>query len=84
MRRTGRPRLKDYNLRSLDDIRSYVKTNVHLPEIPSAAEMTEEGINLKEMNLLLLKKVEELTLYQLQLQDELRSIKGELKELKGE
>ncbi len=54
---------EDYDLRSLDEIRSYVQTNGHLPEIPSAAQMTEEGINLKEMNLLLLKKVEELTLY---------------------
>jgi hypothetical protein len=53
----------DYDLTSLADIESYVKENKHLPEVPSAKEMEKEGMNLKEMNLLLLKKVEELTLY---------------------
>lgn len=37
--------------------------NRHLPEVPSAKEMELDGLNLKEMNLILLKKVEELTLH---------------------
>jgi len=53
----------DYNLPALDEIESYVKEHKHLPEVPSAAEIEKEGLNLAEMNLLLLKKVEELTLY---------------------
>ena len=53
----------DYNLRSLEATEAYIKANKHLPEIPSAAEMEEKGIQLKEMNLKLLQKVEELTLY---------------------
>ena len=54
---------KDYPLTSLSDLQTYIDQNKHLPEIPSAKEMEEKGINLKEMNLLLLKKVEELTLH---------------------
>lgn len=52
-----------YKLPSLAEIQQYINQNKHLPEVPSAKEMDENGINLKEMNLLLLKKVEELTLY---------------------
>jgi D-ribose pyranose/furanose isomerase RbsD len=53
----------DYHLPSLSDISSYVLKNHHLPEIASASEMEKEGIDLGKMNLILLKKVEELTLY---------------------
>ncbi|MFC7526937.1 hypothetical protein ACFQRK_23475 [Parapedobacter sp. GCM10030251] len=54
---------EDYQLPALDEIEAYVKEHKHLPEIPSAADMKKEGLNLAEMNLLLLKKVEELTLH---------------------
>jgi len=53
----------DYELNSLAYIADYVKTNKHLPEIPSAKEIKKDGLDLAEMNLLLLKKVEELTLH---------------------
>lgn len=53
----------DYELRKLDEVEAYVKDHKHLPEIPSATEIEKDGLNLAEMNLLLLKKVEELTLY---------------------
>jgi hypothetical protein len=52
-----------YNLLPLSEVETYIKANKHLPEVPSAKQMEEEGLNLKEMNLLLLKKVEELTLH---------------------
>lgn len=52
----------DYNLPALDEIEAYVKAHKHLPEIPSAADIKRDGLDLAEMNLLLLKKVEELTL----------------------
>ncbi|HRK55437.1 MAG TPA: tail fiber protein [Cyclobacteriaceae bacterium] len=54
---------KDYPLTSLEELKSYIEQNKHLPEVPSAKEMEEEGINLKEMNLLLLRKIEEMTLH---------------------
>jgi hypothetical protein len=54
---------KEYQLPSLADVKTYIDQNHHLPEIPSEAEVAKNGLNLGEMNKLLLKKVEELTLY---------------------
>ncbi|QEC79308.1 hypothetical protein [Mucilaginibacter ginsenosidivorax] len=54
---------KDYTLPALTDVKTYIDENHHLPEIPSEQEVAKNGINLGEMNKLLLKKVEELTLY---------------------
>ena len=53
----------DYQLPKLRDIQNYIAKNKHLPEVPSAKEMEKNGINLSDMNMLLLKKVEELTLH---------------------
>lgn len=53
----------DYKLITLTEIKDYIAKNHHLPEIPSAVQMGKEGLNLGNMNIKLLKKVEELTLY---------------------
>lgn len=53
----------DYKLKTLPEIEDYIKENNHLPEIPSAYEIEKNGLLLAEMNMSLLKKVEELTLY---------------------
>ena len=66
---------EDYNLMSLTDLSNFVKTNKHLPEVAPAAVMESEGINLSEMNALLLKKVEELTLYVIELKNEIDELK---------
>ncbi|HEY8938506.1 MAG TPA: hypothetical protein VIM65_24970, partial [Cyclobacteriaceae bacterium] len=50
---------KNYKLMSLGDVESFIKSNKHLPEIPSADEVKENGHKLGEMDVLLLKKVEE-------------------------
>jgi hypothetical protein len=52
-----------YKPMGLSDLESYVRKNKHLPEVPSAAEMKSQGMDVATMNLTLLKKVEELTLY---------------------
>ncbi|UOY06584.1 hypothetical protein L0P88_22005 [Muricauda sp. SCSIO 64092] len=54
---------KDYELRTLEEVEEHITEKGHLPEIPSEAEVTENGINLGEMNAKLLQKIEELTLY---------------------
>jgi len=54
---------KTYKLPSLLEVKSYINKNKHLPDMPSEQEVAKEGINLGEMNKLLTKKVEELTLY---------------------
>lgn len=61
----------DYDLRSLKDTKKYIEENSHLPEIPSAAEIGENGIDLGDMNMRLLKKIEELTLHQIDLLEKL-------------
>ncbi len=60
---------EDYNLTSLSELDQYLKDNKHLPEVPSAAEMKKEGVNMVEMDMLLLKKVEELTLHLIEQND---------------
>ncbi len=53
----------DYKLSSLSEVAAFTQANKHLPEVPSAAEMTTNGVDLAKMNMILLKKVEELTLH---------------------
>lgn len=63
----------DYNLKPLSEVEEFININGHLPNIPSADEMQKEGVNLKEMNLKLLEKIEELTLYSIQQKKELEN-----------
>jgi hypothetical protein len=59
-----------YHLPSLTEVKTYIDRNQRLPDMPSEAEVTKNGINLGEMNALLTKKVEELTLYLIQQKEE--------------
>jgi len=54
---------KDYLLPSLSKLKTYIDQNHHLPEMPTEQEINKDGLNLGDMNKLLVKKVEELTLY---------------------
>jgi len=58
---------KDYTLKSLEEVEQFVNNNGHLPNIPSAEEVVKNGINLGEMDAKLLEKIEELTLYSIDL-----------------
>ncbi len=71
-----------YKLPSLEEIEQFTKKNNHLPEIPSAREIENEGQDLGEMNRLLLKKVEELTLYMIEQNKNIIQQNKEIKELK--
>jgi hypothetical protein len=53
----------DYRLPSLPEVKSYIDKNHHLPNVPSATDVEKNGLNLGDMNKVLLQKVEELTLY---------------------
>ena len=53
----------DYQLPTLEEVNSFIQKNGHLKDIPSAAEVKENGVLLGEMNAKLLQKIEELTLY---------------------
>lgn len=54
---------EDYQIGKLQELESYIKVNKHLPDMPSAKEVSANGVELGEMNKLLLKKIEELTLH---------------------
>lgn len=72
----------DYYLLPLNELETFIKKNKHLPEVPSEEEVLKNGIELKEMNILLLKKIEELTLYTIQQQKLIDDMRKDLEELK--
>lgn len=57
---------KEYNLMDLKEVENYINTNNRLPDIPSASEVQSDGYSLHDMNVKLLQKVEELTLYSIE------------------
>ena len=69
----------DYKLKSLQEVEEYIKQNSHLPEIPSATEIEKNGLMLAEMNLSLLKKIEEMTLYMIEMRREIEILKSNQK-----
>jgi hypothetical protein len=62
----------NYNLKPLSEVKSYIDLNHHLPEMPSEKEVADKGVDLGEMNKLLTKKVEELTLYLIEKDKEIK------------
>ena len=72
-----------YYLPTLEQLNQYIKANKHLPEVPTACAMEENGVKLGEMNMLLLKKVEELTLYMIDQQKQIQDLKAEVNALQS-
>jgi hypothetical protein len=64
-----------YKLPTLTEVKAFIDKNQHLAEIPSAAEMAKNGLDLGDMNVKLLKKVEELTLYLIEKDEEINDLK---------
>ncbi len=65
----------DYALRPLDELKSFITTHKHLPNIPAAIQVENEGFDVGDMNRRLLEKVEELTLYIIQQQEQIDELK---------
>lgn len=72
-----------YKLLTLKQVEDYIKKNGHLPSIPSATEVAKEGVNLVEMDAKLLQKIEELTLYMIEMKKENELLKKEINTLKS-
>lgn len=72
-----------YERLPLMELESFIKTNKHLPEIPSAKAIEKDGINLGDMNTKLLKKIEELTLYLIELKKDNDVLKERVKNLEN-
>ncbi len=71
-----------YKLRSLSNLESYIKKNKHLPGVPSASNVKAEGLDLGETQAILLKKIEELTLYVIEQNKTIIKIQSELNALR--
>lgn len=74
---------KSYKLRPLHDVETFISTNLHLPDVPSADEVKTNGLNVGEMNVVLLKKIEELTLYAIEQQKQINNQQKQIDELKS-
>ena len=72
----------DYQLRSLQEVEAHIKQKGHLPDVPSAKEVGQKGINLGEMDATLLRKIEELTLYVIQIKKQSEQLKQQNEQLK--
>ena len=68
----------DYNLMSLSDLESSIKSNGHLPGMPSEADVIKNGVSVGEMQKKMMQKIEELTLYVIELKKENERIKAQL------
>lgn len=74
----------DYDLMPLDEVKSFIEAESHLPNVPSAEMVKEQGLNITDMQLKLLQKVEELTLYTLDQHDTIRGLQDTVQQLKDE
>jgi hypothetical protein len=73
----------EYKLPSLKDVQSFYNANKHLPGVPTAKEIEEKGININEMSTIQMQKIEELTIYLVQLKEEVEQLKKENELLKN-
>lgn len=71
-----------YKTMPLKEIEAFAKANGHLPEVPSAAEVQKDGIDLARMNAILLKKIEELTLHAVEQEKKMEALQSEVREMK--
>ena len=73
---------KDYDLPTLDEIRSYINSNGRLPGIPSQEYIIENGVDVSEMTSQLLRKIEELTLLVIEQNEKIKNLNQDLNSLK--
>lgn len=75
---------KDYKLSSLENVADYIEKNKHLPGVPSAKEIHMNGLALGEMQTKLIEKIEELTLYLINLNERIKTLENENATLKNQ
>ena len=72
----------DYKLKPLSEVEAFIIENKHLPNVPSAAELVKEGLDLGKMQATQMEKIEELTLYMIEMKKEIETLKKENQSLK--
>jgi hypothetical protein len=75
---------QDHQLMSLSDLKAYIDKNSHLPDVPSAMDVEENGVNVVEMQKVLLKKIEELTLYTVEQQRLIEELQAKINQLENQ
>lgn len=75
---------KGYQLPTLEEVEKHINEKGHLPNIPSEAEVKAVGVDLGEINAKLLQKIEELTLYTIQLQKDMNNMKSKFEKLESD
>ena len=73
---------KDYNLRKLAEVEEFISENNHLPDVPSAKQVADEGYSQHDMNKVLLQKIEELMLYTIKQEKKIAALETELENLR--
>jgi hypothetical protein len=74
---------KEYSLMTIPELEQYYLSNNRLPDVPSEAEVIENGINIAEMNAVLLQKIEESTLYIVELNKKLETLQAKVNKLEN-
>lgn len=72
----------NYKMLPLEEVEKFVKANKHLPNVPSAEEMSKNGLDVVTSDSKLLEKIEELTLYMIEMNKEIKALKKENEQLK--
>lgn len=72
----------DYKLPTLQEVEDFISIHQHLPDVPSAAEVAKDGIDLGEINQKLLQKIEEQMLYIIEMNKKINVLTNEMKDLK--
>ncbi|MEP7144760.1 MAG: hypothetical protein ABI707_17890, partial [Ferruginibacter sp.] len=65
-----------YKLNSLDEVEKFILQNKHLPNIPSAKEVEEKGLHVGDVQKRMMEKIEELTLYIIEMKKEIAALKS--------
>jgi len=69
---------EDYDLNTIEEVEGFIKKNKHLPNVPSAKEVSKKGIDVAEMDATLLRQIEELWLHMIELKKENDALKTEV------
>lgn len=73
----------DYDLKSTEEVEEFIKGNKHLPNVPSAQEVSKNGVDIVEMDATLLRQIEELWLHVIELKKENDTLKKDIETLKS-
>jgi len=74
---------KDYKLLQLPEVEAYISTHSHLPGVPSAQDVVDNGIDMAKMDAKLLEKVEELTIHLIEMNKKMMEMKSNMTEMKN-